>query len=360
MTKHLVQRVIKRIDKSISGPISIFADQFLYGHREILCAYAEFSDETMFTATTEHGWDLKSAPTVRKLPFGSYPHLSWCQQRIDRTNTSDRNIIPLGSPFIYLVKMLQKEIDRFQESHKLQEDSNIFFPAHGSEQEYQNPESQIRIFQESHDARNTTVFLYWADYVNPSVYNKYKKAGFKKILTAGFSGQMESTGLGYSSRSLGVSTNGGRHLFHFNLISALIKNNKIILGGFGSVAFYAAYLEKQIEVLNNYLDTEHYNFDIGKSIKYKDSKFQYTSSYSDAHNFIAKETSSVPNKIDYSSIEFRSLAKIELGERHMAKNSSELQEILSPYTIQGVAPFSSEEVKKSINSFYTDYLSKDD
>jgi hypothetical protein len=349
MENSIFHRALKRLDKTISGPISLFPDQFIYGNREILIAYAGMDHRSIFKATFEHGWDIRSSKPITKSLGKQYPHFSWSNQRISRTMIQNSGLTAIGSPFIYLVSMLKQSIERAAENQILDLNEIVFFPLHGNEFEFQNTESQIELFKAGYDTNETTVCLYWAEYINPRIIQLYKQAGFKKIVTAGFSGQVENTGLGYSARNLAASPMGGRNLFYLQLISYLVKHQKVIVGGFGSICFYAAYLNKEIEVLKNH----NQNTILALNSKFKSWIETYNR---EQQNFLETNLHTSFANINYSSASFRELASIELGAQCL-KSSSDLQNILNGCSTLGASSTSSEETSHAILNFYDTFLS---
>jgi hypothetical protein len=348
MPVHKFQRVIKRIDRALSGPTSLFPDQFLYGAREIFCAYANLDNKTIFTATFEHGWAIESAKPVSKINGRRYPHFSWCEERVKRSKVQNTSIIPIGAPFIYLVNMLNSSLNKLKEVGIADSNDVIFFPTHSNEVEFQNSKAQIELFKKSYNPKNSTACLYWAEFVNPCILEQYRQAGFKNVVTAGFSGQMEHTGLGYSARELAASSIGGRNLFYLNLLSFLIKHKKVVLGGFGSICFYAAYLEKDIDFLKINSNYEHLAYD---NKQYSEIKTYY----SEADKFISNYMQVPFFEINFSSVKFRELAGIELGINHF-KSPENLQEILNRHSVEQSNSISSEETKIAIINFYKNFL----
>jgi hypothetical protein len=319
-----LQRVLKRIDRSLSGPIVEFSEQFLYGHREILMTYAGLDARAMIKGSIEHGWSLDSGRGIRKFTGGRYLYLSWSSARIARSRISEDTTVAIGAPFIYALKLVEHHIEDFNRSHSSGTNRILFFPVHGNEYSQQNPQSQIALFKEKYKAEEASVCLYWVEYINPSIYLQYQQAGFK-IICAGFSGQMEHTGLGYSARRLAGSPMGGRPNFLLQTIAMLTTHNKIVFGGLGTALFYAAYLGKSIEVLHKYLATT-----------YLDMEYEYGTSF-DANPLEVRCVKYVENymecdfkDINFSSEKFVALANLELGKDNML-TSAQLKELFSRY-----------------------------
>jgi hypothetical protein len=346
-----IQRILKRLDRNLSGPISMFPDQFLYGAREIINAYTGFDSKTIFKATFEHGWDLNSSKPISKITGGKYPHFSWCIERIQRSGFQNSYMVPIGSPFVYLIKMIEGSINTAVKNKVANSKNILFFPMHGNEFKYQNTSSQIDLFKKHYDPGKTTVCLYWAEFVDPKTTKQYLDAGFSEIITAGFSGQMETTGLGYSSRQLASSQVGGRNFFYLNLISYLIKHQKIVIGGFASICFYAAYLEKEIHLLEGSSSEKV----IALSNKYKYSIDTYNTK---EREFLSDLMQMPFSKIDLSSTKFRDFAKLELGVQHI-KSPAVLREILDSCRMEFGDGLTGEITKKAIKNYSTDFLGVD-
>ena len=151
-------------------------------------------------------------------------------------------------------------LDQFEAETRNRSRSTLFFPVHGNEFMQQNAESQVQLFTEHYSPANSTVCLYWVEYVNPQIYNYYKSLNFN-IVCSGFSGQMEHTGLGYSARRLAGSPIGGRPNFILNTIAMFANYENIVFGGIGTGLFYASYMRKNITLLHKYLNTSYLDMD---------------------------------------------------------------------------------------------------
>ena len=345
------QRVLKRIDRNLSGPISLFPDQFIYGAREILNTYTNLDSRTIFKATFEHGWDLRTSRTMIKFSGGKYTHFSWCSERILRSEFHNSHMKPIGAPFVYLIHMLNEAITKSEQSGITNSKEIIFFPSHGNEFEFQNTELQINLFKKYYNPSNATVCLYWAEFVNPNVLKQYQKAGFKYIVTAGFSGQIEKTGLGYSARELALSPIGGRNLFYLNLISFLIKHQRIVVGGFGSVCLYAAHLDKEIILLNKSAEDKQLTL----TEKHKRS---IDTNRIEEQEFISKYMQVPFSEINYSSQKFREFANIELGVQNIMLPNF-LKDTLVSCSTLGTNSSAGEETKKAILNYFEIFLAVD-
>lgn len=339
-----IQRVLKRIDRDLSGPIVEFSEQFLYGHREILISYAGLDAKTMITGSIEHGWALDSGRGIKRLRGGRYLYLSWSSARVARSGITDSTTIAIGAPFIYAHSLVSEQIESFKKSETSKGNGVLFFPVHGNEYSQQNPESQIALFKEKYNPNGSTVCLYWVEYINPTIYNLYKAAGFK-IVCAGFSGQMEHTGLGYSARRLAGSPIGGRPNFILQTIAMMTTHEKIVFGGLGTAVFYATYLGKEVDLLHKYLTSTFLDMDSehGTSFEAHPQEIRYVS-------FVADYMGCKFSDIDYSSDRFLSLANQELGKENMLSRN-ELKKLLSQNSVMAANPQSLGVFESSVEQF---------
>ena len=152
--KERLQRLLKRLDRQLSGPLVEFSEQFLYGHREILIDYAGLPDDALIRGSLEHGWALDSGRGIRRLRGGRNIYLSWSSDRVARSNIESPRTVSIGAPFAYLVEKIgPQEIEKLSSGAK----GVLYFPAHGTEFIQQNVENQIRIFQNQYDSNEATV-----------------------------------------------------------------------------------------------------------------------------------------------------------------------------------------------------------
>jgi hypothetical protein len=339
-----LQRLLKRLDRSLSGPIVEFSEQFLYGHREILVGYAGLDARAMIKGSIEHGWALDSGRGIKKFTGGRFLYLSWSRTRVARAGISEDTTVAIGAPFVYAHSLVSNQIEDFLRNHVPDKNRILFFPVHGNEFSQQNPQSQIDLFKEKYKPEGSTVCLYWVEYINPSIYSLYKEAGFN-IVCAGFSGQMEHTGLGYSARRLAGSPIGGRPNFILQTIAMMTAHEKIVFGGLGTALFYAAYLEKDIDLLHKYLHTTYLDMDseFGTSFETNSLEVRYV-------EYIASYMGCEFREIDYSSHKFRSLANLELGKNDML-TPSDLRTLLKNYLDYSANPQSLGVFVESVENF---------
>jgi hypothetical protein len=340
LSKVNLQRLLKRLDRQLSGPLVEFSEQFLYGHREILIDYAGLPDDALIKGSLEHGWALDSGRGIRRLRGGRNIYLSWSSDRVARSNIESPRTVPIGAPFAYLVEKIgQQKIDKLSSGAK----GVLYFPAHGTEFIQQNVENQIRIFQNQYDSNGATVCLYWGEFINPAIKSAYERVGFK-VICAGFSGQMEHTGLGYSARKLAGSPMGGRPNFLLHTLKFLTSYQTLVMGGLGSICFYAAYIGKEFSILDDYYNSEIFYMNVNHRIPMVEmpNELRY-------RTFVEEKVGLKFSEINFSSPEFRNLAQSELGKPNLL-SPSQLHELLLPEITSEANPLSIDVYRENLRN----------
>ena len=337
------QRVLKKIDRTLSGPLSEFSEQFLYGHREILCSYANLGDKAMIKGSVEHGWAMDSGLGIPRIPFGRYLHLSWSSERVARSQVNHPKTIAIGAPFIYAHEIVKGKINTFKGEEFTGRRKILFFPVHG-EFSQQNASSQINLFKEKYDPKDATACLYWVEFVNPQIYGAYNQAGFQ-VVCAGFSGQMEHTGLGYTARRLAGSPIGGRPIFILRTIALLSQYESLVMGGLGSQCFYAAYMNRNFEILHGYFQTKYLDMDYEQGGDFQNNPVEIR-----YRKYISEFVGEVFEKIDFNGLKFRELANIELGKKDM-RSPAELKKLLTPHLVHAANSQSLQVFEDAIDNY---------
>jgi hypothetical protein len=156
---------------------------------------------------------------------------------------------------------------------------------------------------------------------------------------------MEHTGLGYSARRLAGSPIGGRPNFILNTIAMFASYENVVFGGVGSGLFYAAFMEKNITLLHEYLSTSYLDMDYewGNTFKENPDEMRYV-------KYITDSLQCEFADIDYNSVKFRELANQELGVPSM-RSPAELKKLLEPHVTYLANPQSLKVYKKTIQDF---------
>ena len=219
----------------------MYIDNNWYSHKKIFSDYCEVKEKPCF-ASIQHGWyPFISNP---KKPFiRSAPYLCWNRRTFNELNENNiKNVIIIGSPFIYLTKLLENKINNNYPQ------GTIFFPAHTvpktdkpikAPKRLKNILSDIDVetekkinhellinYIEKISPKPFTVCLSYTDYVKENI-EIYQNRGWKVI-------------------SLG-SRNNPEMLFNF--YREVIKYENVISSELGSAVFYALYLKKKVKVM---------------------------------------------------------------------------------------------------------------
>jgi hypothetical protein len=125
----------------------------------------------------------------------------------------------------------------------------------------------------------------------------------------------------------------------------LVTHGKIVIGGIGSPLFYAAYLEKDIDLLHKYLSTSYLdmNSEHGTTFEADVDMMRYV-------KFISESMNCKFEEINYSSAEFRRIANSELGLSDKL-SSNELRRLLEPHIDNSANPQSLGVFKNSVSNF---------
>tara|TARA_A100001011_G_scaffold393858_1_gene484800 strand:- start:935 stop:1864 length:930 start_codon:yes stop_codon:yes gene_type:complete len=208
----------------------MYPDNNWYGHRYILNKYCNCLDKPIF-ATLQHGWisdeEAKETNVVkRKLKLA--PFLSW-NSNLKKIYPSDKKIIPIGAPFLYLNKIMNKLNSKTE--------GTIFFPSHSVPIDYQKNhtglKNEVNHYLAIEEIQKTaeppyTVSLYDVDFKNEEIKKIYKDAGWKVI-------------------SFGSRENVD---FLNKVYEEIYKCNLFVCSDYTSALFYAIFLKKKVRYMN--------------------------------------------------------------------------------------------------------------
>ena len=109
----------------------MFPDNNWYGHRKILLEYLGLKDKKIF-ASLKHGWTSQVLNNIDSYRRYFYPILVWSRYQKKFFNKKKiYNVHAIGSPFLYLCKMLSTDYD--QNKNNSYNKGVIVFPAHSSQ-----------------------------------------------------------------------------------------------------------------------------------------------------------------------------------------------------------------------------------
>jgi len=243
----------------------MYPDNNWYGHRYILAEYCNTFDKPCF-ASIQHGWYKTFKVGNRK--FTNAPFLCW-NEKIHEScvQAGDKNVHLIGSPFLYLDKILKKK-------NKIKTkvtNGTLFFPAHSAPKtdrfmfKEKDPEVIQRVNHELMIDEITkiskppyTVCFFYADYTDENI-SIYKKHNWRIIC------------LGKRS------TNN----FLYKLHDEISKVDSVICSDLSTTVFYSLYLKKKVKVIfeinKNSINTIHNN----DNVKFKN---QYYANYPELYD----------------------------------------------------------------------------
>ena len=266
----------------------MFEDNNWYGHRFILLKYLGLKDRNIY-AQIQHGWYGKIFEGFGKKKIFFPPTLVWSRKY--KNKNSYKNTIQIGSPFLYLHKMMEKK--NFPEPY-----GTCLFPSHGHSKGdfkiYKKKKLNISKIKMNFDYKFLveqtqnkfqppyTVCFHESDFEDKENVNYFKNKGWNVVSVVKRS----------DKKSL------------FNLYNLIKKQKNCIFTDFTSSSLlYAMFLKKNVRVIKN-LKTE----------VLETKKFE-------------KANGNMFRKYQISNISYE-IAKKELGYKYL-KSPEELKKIIS-------------------------------
>ena len=214
----------------------MYEDNNWYGHRYILLKYLNISDKNIY-AQIQHGWYGQNFQGFGKKKIFQPPTLVWSRKYVKKN--SYKNTIQIGSPFLYLDKIL--ELKKF-----IRPKGTCLFPSHGHSQSdlkiYKLKNMKVKIVNLEIDYKNLikkiekkfqppfTVCFHESDILDKKKVLFFKESGWNVV-------------------SL-VKRKDKRSLFK---LYKLIKESKncVFTDYTSSSLLYSLYLKKKVRVLRN-------------------------------------------------------------------------------------------------------------
>ena len=213
-------------------PADRFREQFLYGHREILIAYAGLPKQALLCGRVQHGWDLwfEGARSFRG-PNGR-PARQWVWSEDAARRASERGIPrvhAIGAPWLYLSKLRNSGV--ISPSHVKGRDV-LFVPAHyGPHASVELHSHHVRTIEQYLGSPSTTVLLHGYDFVRPAIQSLYARSGIATAC-AGYPA--------YPPSGLPPSADiGNRVHFLSHILELMHAHTRLATDFMGSHVFYA-------------------------------------------------------------------------------------------------------------------------
>ncbi len=264
-------------------------DNSWYGHRKILFQYLGLKDRTIF-ASLQHGWCsqvLDKTANYKKSYF--YKILVWSKfQSKFFLKKKIKNVYDIGSPFLYLCKLL--ETNQLKEKINSRKEKKILvFPAHSSQgfNHITDHKLLIKNVKKSFKGKYTVCFYYFD--LNKKDIDLYKKNKWEVICCV---------------------KNKTDQLSLYKLYNQINNHDIIVSTEFSSALFYSMYLKKKTRVMLS----PNKRLELYSNLERKFLKF-YMNNYPELF------------KKFLSSEKGYKLGKLELGFVSM-KNKHDLKEIL--------------------------------
>lgn len=266
----------------------MFEDNNWYGHRYILLKYLGIKDKSIY-AQIQHGWYGKVFFGFGKKRIFLPPTLVW-SRKYKRKN-SYKNTIQIGSPFLYLHKMMKYK--KFLKSY-----GTCLFPSHG------HSSGDFKIYKKKKISVNKIKMKFNYNFLIDRIQSRFEPPYTVCFHESDFSDKKKMNyfkSKGWNVVSV-VKRKNKRSLF--NLYELLKKNKNCVFTDFTSSSLlYAMFLKKNVRVLKN-LKTQ----------------VQETKSFEKANGEMFKNY--------YSGNKGYEIAKNELGYKYL-KSPKELKKIIS-------------------------------
>lgn len=199
----------------------MFADNDYYGHRFILSKYCKVKNKNCF-ATIQHGILTPfQEKNLGKRKFIFSPFLCW-NKRVSKKAKSKKipGVIPIGSPFIYLNKILKNT--------EKKNVGTIVFPSKSSLSFERNIDNEALIYEtEKSFTGPYSICVYYLD-LNKD-WSVFKKRGWRVFSC----GNKESKN------------------FLFKLHKNLSKHKNVVCTSINTATFYSMYLKKNFKLIIN-------------------------------------------------------------------------------------------------------------
>ena len=229
-----------------------FYEQFMYGHREILLAYARNADSSpstraILSAGLQHGWaGDANIWRVRHRNLTPAPRYVW-EKRFENDLPKSTKNIAIGAPWLYLLNLLgiEKGIE-YRLKNCSEKKEFLIFPGHNMWNTNKPLTDQANEFYEITKGKSATVCLYWIDFLQPRIRRAYEELGFK-IECVGF--------LGNPTHS--IQSNIGRSEFLLELVELMLNHETILADEFSSGVLYGASIGLKIMFIDDYRTKEH-------------------------------------------------------------------------------------------------------
>ena len=235
-----LSNLIAKHSHGVGSSDRMFAEQFNYGHREIMLQYMGLDFSHQLIGNLQHG----SFPPGYEVDFRTPRYLwgrkskHWVFSKYLESNASlkgFRNVIAIGAPWIYIPK--SKVLTSSNENIK----SNrvLIMPMHSqgdsiNQSTFESKINRAKLFRSAVGDREATVCLHYFDYLDQDTRKSFEAVGFNV------------TCLGLGSIPTPWSNATSRLTFLPRLMKLMSEHQYYLTDGFGTSLFYA--LDSGMEV----------------------------------------------------------------------------------------------------------------
>lgn len=239
----ILPKIKSLVDRLATDDLTYFDEQFMYGHREILLAYANSESEvisptSILHAGLTHGWGFDAGIwKMRNRNLSRAPRYEWNSKFEDLLPKKFKNKA-IGSPWLYLLLQLGASPNTQVEHLAKEKKKYLIMPGHNLLFTSKSIGTQAEMYYEATQGQPSTVCLFWLDFCNAPTRKAYEKLGF------------EVECMGYIPRGNSASSMmGGRISFLPSLFELMISHEELLSDELGSGIFYAASMGLPIHFL---------------------------------------------------------------------------------------------------------------
>lgn len=291
-----------------------YAENFAYGHQEILLKYMGLDFSTQIIGIIQHGasrFDYLEDVRSPRFQWGQRTNYwAWSKETEELAKKNGhKNIKAIGAPWLYLKKSVEIELSPKEQTSK----TFLVMPSHstGNASEIASLEAKSQRAKSFRDAIGdhfATVCLHAADFCDPDTRQTFEDYGFKV------------TCVGSSLIQPPWSSSGNRIKSLYTLLMLMLDHSHFITDHFGTALIYAVDLGLEVSIFPEIKKFQ--NLDVGLSQK----KSVYEIGIRSETEFLLAHFSQAINNFAPAS-EFSGISSRMLGLEEMM-DSNELMETL--------------------------------
>lgn len=229
------------------------AEQFAYGHREVILDHLGLPRSLIIYGQLQHGFvvdpeQLNLLSWRKRRRDGRLHKLYlWSEETVNRLKKEGhKSVFSVASPWACVAHKAKRD------ETTVRQGSTLYFPSHsfhGAPFLHESLDFLMKRIQDSFNAREILVCLYWLDFINPTVRGAYESLG------------LETTCLGYRGSSAGdfpwVNI-GGREKFLHMLLKTIQEADLVVFDEVSTAFWAACSLGKKVGLVRKTVHTNSY------------------------------------------------------------------------------------------------------